>query len=70
MTTDTVAGVVLAGVGVFSLYGAGTDADWFMASRRAALFVRMFGRGGARLFYAVLGIVLIGIGVASIAGLA
>ena len=48
--------------GVFSIAGAVKDWDWFMNNRRAALFVSLFGRQGARVFYGVLGVVLIGLG--------
>ncbi len=48
--------------GGFSLAGAIFDWDWFMNNRRARLFVNLFGRTGARIFYAGLGIFLIGLG--------
>jgi len=48
---------------MFSLAGAMFNWDWFMNDRRAAFFVSVFGRTGARVFYALLGIALIGIGI-------
>lgn len=52
--------------GLFSFAGAVFDWEWFMTHSRAALFVRLFGRTGARVVYALLGILLaaLGLGVA------
>lgn len=48
--------------GIFALSGAIFNWDWFMNSRRARFFANIFGRNGARIFYALLGILLIGLG--------
>ncbi len=45
--------------GVFTIVCASKDYDWFMNHRKAKLFVAMFGRGGARVFYVGLGTALI-----------
>ncbi|MDR1884723.1 MAG: immunity 17 family protein [Synergistaceae bacterium] len=37
--------------------------DWFMNARRARLLVKIFGRGGARIFYMALGLLIVGAGV-------
>jgi hypothetical protein len=66
MPTWTVILLVLAGL--FSLAGAIFNWDWFMTHRRAAIFVRFLGRGGARFFYAVLGLFLAGVGLAGAFG--
>jgi small neutral amino acid transporter SnatA (MarC family) len=58
----TVQNYLLMAAGVFTVLGAAADWDWFMNNRRAALFVRMFGRDGARVFYVLLGLLLVGIG--------
>ena len=50
--------------GGFSVAGAALDWDWFMNNRRAWLFVKLFGRGGARVVY-----VLIGLGLAVLGGM-
>ena len=55
--------------GLFSLAGAILDWGWFMTNYRAAVFVRILGRGGARLLYAVLGLVLAGLGFGGAFGL-
>jgi hypothetical protein len=44
--------------GVFVIAAAALDWDWFFSNWRARFFVQLFGREGARLFYAVLGIAL------------
>jgi hypothetical protein len=49
---------LVVGAGLFSVAGAVLDWDWFMNSRRAWLIVKLFGRGGARVFYGLLGAVL------------
>ena len=41
--------------GVFCIFCAYKDYDWFMGSSKAWLFVKMFGRDGARKFYIGLG---------------
>jgi hypothetical protein len=56
--------LILVGAGLFSIAGGIFNWDWFMSHRRAALFVRLFGRMGARIFYILLGILIAAIGVA------
>lgn len=51
--------------GVFSIAGAIFDWDWFMNHHRARFFVNLFGRGGARMFYVVLGCLIIALSVTS-----
>lgn len=55
--------------GLFSLAGAVLDWEWFMANYKAAVFVRILGRARARLFYALLGLFLIALGLAGALGL-
>jgi Immunity protein 17 len=55
--------------GMFSLAGAIFEWEWFMSNYRARSFVRSLGRDGARGLYALLGIFLIGLGVAGAFGL-
>ena len=50
-------------IGLFSIVCAVKDYDWFMNSSRAAFFVRVLGRGGARVFYVLLGALIITFGV-------
>ena len=50
-------------VGIFCIFCAYKDYNWFMNSSKARLFVKLFGRNGARLFYMGLGVFIIIIGV-------
>jgi hypothetical protein len=45
--------------GIFTFCGGLFNWDWFMLNRRARLIVRIFGRGGARIFYMVLGVAIL-----------
>ncbi len=56
-------GWVLAVAGAFTIAAAAKDVDWFMNHHKARLFVSMFGRNGARVFYALLGTFIAVIGV-------
>jgi hypothetical protein len=51
------------GGGLFSIAGAVFDWDWFMNNGKARFFVNLFGRDAARIFYGMLGLFLIGLGV-------
>ncbi len=55
--------------GLFSLAGAILDWEWFMTYYKAAFFVRILGRNGARLFYALLGLALASLGLGAAFGL-
>ncbi|MCR5122870.1 MAG: hypothetical protein K6B74_10685 [Ruminococcus sp.] len=49
-------GLIVILVGVFCTFCAYKDFDWFMGSTKAWLFVKLFGRKGARIFYMIIGI--------------
>ncbi len=55
--------------GLFSLAGAILDWEWFMTNYKAAVIVRILGCSGARLLYALLGLVLIALGLGGALGL-
>ncbi len=55
-------GILMAG-GAFATICSVLDADWFFSSSKAAFFVAIFGRNGARIFYGLLGVVMMGFGV-------
>lgn len=55
-------GVFAVLAGAFTILGAALDWDWFMNNSRARLFVGLLGRGGARLFYVGLGMIMIALG--------
>jgi hypothetical protein len=61
--------LITLGAGAFCLLGAIMDWEWFMSYRWARFISEIFGRAGARIFYAALGLVLIAAGVARIMGM-
>lgn len=44
--------------GLFAIAGSLLDWDWFMNNRKAKIFVKLFGRNGARIFYCLLGLAI------------
>jgi hypothetical protein len=60
-------GYLLVPVGLFALAGAHFGWRFFLGNRRARKFVFLFGHAGARVFYAALGGLLTGAGVAMLA---
>jgi len=58
-------GILVILAGLFSILGAVMNWDWFIYSRKARFFVSILGRTGARVFYVILGVVLVGIGIAT-----
>ena len=57
------AGFILVAVGLFSFAGGLFNWNWFMNTRRAKALVRAIRPAGARVFYMLLGIVVIVFGV-------
>lgn len=55
--------VIFILMGAFSLVAAAFNFNWYFESEGVMMFVRRFGRKGARIFYAVLGLVLIAGGI-------
>ena len=56
-------GLIMILGGVFCIFCAYKDYDWFMNNYKARGFVRLFGRDGARRFYIGLGIFIVFCGV-------
>ena len=56
-------GLLLVLCGLFAIAGGVFDWGWFMSNRKARAFVSLLGRGGARVFYGILGsaIVILGL---------
>lgn len=54
--------LIVAG-GVFGICGAVFDWEWFMNHRKAQALIRLFGRNGTRIFYVILGIALVVLGI-------
>jgi hypothetical protein len=55
--------VSIAAVGIFSILGGALNWRFFMENRKAEFFVRVFGRNGARIFYVLLGVGILGIAI-------
>lgn len=45
--------------GLFSIFCAVKNYDWFIENRKAWIFLKLFGRTGTRIFYVILGVVVI-----------
>jgi hypothetical protein len=48
-------GVLMVGVGLFTVLGGALNWDLFMNSRKAQVWVKLFSYNGARIFYIVVG---------------
>jgi len=59
---------IVVGAGLFSNCGAAFDWDWFMESRKAQLWLKLFGRQGTRIFFGVLGLVMVTTGLLVVTG--
>ncbi len=62
-------GIIPILAGLFSVVGAAKDWDWFMENRKARIWVKLFGRKGARIFFIILGGSLIVFGILFIMGI-
>jgi hypothetical protein len=51
-------GLLLVLGGLFAVAGGVFDWEWFMSNRKVRAFVTLLGRGAARVFYCVLGLVV------------
>jgi hypothetical protein len=56
-------GLVVVAAGLFSIIAGAMDWDWFMNHPKARLVCGICGRGGARIFYVVLGAAFVVLGV-------
>ena len=58
---EKMVGYLMAVAGLFVLAGSAFNWDWYWGRRRTQVWVDLFGRTGARIFYAILGLaVLVG----------
>lgn len=62
MDETTIALIICFGAGILSIIASILNWNWFFENRRAYIFVKMFGRKGARVFYSLLGLFLFFIG--------
>ena len=60
--SNAVFGVLVALAGLFSIAASWFNWDWYFNNHRARLFVSLLGRQGARIAYAILGLVLVVLG--------
>ncbi len=68
MTETQYASLSFIVLGLLSVAGAYFNWNWYMKGWRARIVVRTFGRGGARIFYALLGVAISGVGVVTLLG--
>ena len=62
-------GLIIVAAGAFSMCGAGFDWDFFMNNHKAWLFVKLFGRQGARIVYLLLGLCFVVVGILMTVGI-
>jgi hypothetical protein len=55
-------------IGIYAIAGAALDAEWFLGDHKAQVFVRLLGRAGTRIFYMLLGMGLILLGIFGVFG--
>lgn len=58
-------GVIIILCGIFSICGSVFNWDWYFNNRKARGVVSLFGRTGARIFYVILGLIIIAMGIYS-----
>ena len=63
MTGQYVVQSIFALAGIVSLLAALCNWDWFFTARNAQIIVRNVGRKRARIFYGVLGIIILGMAI-------
>jgi hypothetical protein len=62
-------GLIIGAAGAFSMLGAICNWDWFMNARKARFMVKILTRNGARIFYGILGLGLVVLGVLATMGI-
>lgn len=62
MEQNVVTGVIAMLVGAFTIFCAANDYDFFMNHHKAQFFVRLLGRNRTRVFYSLLGIFIVILG--------
>ena len=63
MTGQYIVQGIFALAGIVSLLASLLNGDWFFTTRHAQTIVRTVGRNRARLFYGILGIIIIGMAI-------
>jgi len=62
-------GMVMIAAGSFAICGAAFDWDFFMNSRKAQFWIMLLGRPGTRIFYGLLGAIVVVVGVLAMLGM-
>ncbi len=62
-------GIIIIFAGLFAVICAIGNWDWFMGNRKARIWLKLFGRNGARIFYILLGGALATVGALLSAGI-
>ena len=65
---NTIVCILFILVGLLSVAASYFNWDWYFNNYRARFLVKTIGRKGARIFYMVLGLFLVGLGVALLMG--
>jgi hypothetical protein len=63
------AGLLFVALGIFCISASVLDWEWFMGHRKARFLIGIIGRRGARIFYSLLGTVLVVLGALTTAGI-
>lgn len=61
-------GIIVAAGGVFVLAGSAFNWEWYWDRRRTRVWVDLLGRVGARIFYGIMGVAVLVLGVLMAAG--
>ena len=51
--------IIIYGFGLYSIFCAVKNFDWFIRDRKAWLFLKLFGETGTRIAYIVLGVAFV-----------
>lgn len=62
MKDNTLAAIFVFGGALLAMLASIFNWDWFFNNRKAYIFVKLFGRNGARIFYVLLAFVLLYLG--------
>jgi hypothetical protein len=62
LVMDYLVNFLFIAVGIYAMVGAALDVEWFMGNPKAQVFVHILGRLGTRIFYLLLGVALVVLG--------
>lgn len=69
MTQERICGLLVIIIGFFSVICSVGNFNWYFNNRKAQGMVRLFGRNGARVFYSIVGVIIIFLGGAVMLGM-